>query len=189
METTSGSPPSMISIRLVSGACIYVNAIFLYPSDKVLQARSLQAQAAKNLGGVSAGIGFWGSPEWAIGGSVALGFLEGLVSTAAAKEGLKQLEQAAKVMAVAWREGQFCSINKISSVELPAPEQWSCAATKEVETGLKLFGPKTETVNCPFIHNGHPFIYTQSADAEPIFVSLDKIETYQPIWLKPREPS
>jgi len=185
METAPTGNPSMISIGLMSGACIYLNAVFLYPSDKILQARVLQAQAAKNLGGISTGIGFWGSPEWAIGGGIALGLLEGIASSAAAKEGLKQMEKAGQILGLARKEGQFIPINRISNADLPFPENWACPATKEQETGLLLFGPKTETVNCPWIHNGSPFIYAQSADQDPVFIALDKIQTYQPIWLKP----
>jgi hypothetical protein len=54
-------------ILLASGQTLKMRSVLLYEEDHVNEIASLRAQALKGLGGVSTGIGFWGSPTWAIG--------------------------------------------------------------------------------------------------------------------------
>jgi hypothetical protein len=48
------------------------------------------------MAGVSTGIGFWGSPLWALGGAAALGLVEGALSSSARKQALQYLGIAAE---------------------------------------------------------------------------------------------
>jgi hypothetical protein len=170
---------AIVSIGLVSGASYQLSALFLCPGDKIAQARALQMQGAKSLGGVSTGIGFWGSPGWAIGGAAALGVVEGVLSEVAGKQGIKQLAEAEQVLQAARREGQYVPIGQINNIELPYPDKWAYSTTRERETGLKLFGPKTETVSCAFIHDGGNFLKAKTAENEVIFIAVAMIETFR----------
>jgi hypothetical protein len=59
----------------------------LYEEKLVQEVATLRAQAVKSLGGVSTGLGFFGSPEWVLSATMAVGLFEALLSTAAKKQG------------------------------------------------------------------------------------------------------
>src|SRR4051812_28411851 len=62
-------------ITLASGQSWAVRKIMLYPADRVNEVADLTAEAAKLFGGFKTGVGFLGSPTWALGGAAALGLL------------------------------------------------------------------------------------------------------------------
>jgi hypothetical protein len=79
------------TLTLASGEVLELRQVMLYPAEAVLEIAALRAQALKSFGGVSTGIGFWGSPSWALGGAAALGLLEGVVSAAMKNQGAELL--------------------------------------------------------------------------------------------------
>ncbi|HEY8906612.1 MAG TPA: hypothetical protein VIM63_11305, partial [Rhodoferax sp.] len=62
-----------LQLGLVSGTRYTVTDIFLCREAPLRQANELRQKASNGLKGVSTGIGFLGSPEWAIGGAIGLG--------------------------------------------------------------------------------------------------------------------
>lgn len=108
----------------IEGQRLEIEAIKLYPSDRVQELRSLNATAQQQLSGVSTGIGFWGSPEWAIGGALALGFLENAASNAKAKEGVATLQKAQTLSKQLRNEGKFYKVSSIQNVEVANPANW-----------------------------------------------------------------
>ena len=81
-------------IVLTSGQTLKLTRVKLYEAAKLQEIASIKASAAKNLGGISAGVSFWGSPAWALGGAAALGIVEGILSSAARKQGVELLKTA-----------------------------------------------------------------------------------------------
>jgi len=115
-------PESVFGLR--SGEQIKAQQIVLYPRDLVSKVFSLRSAAAEKMSGFSTGLGFWGSPGWAIGGAVALGAIEGIISKSAYKDGLEILSRAARETALTKRNGQFISVEQIAAINLPNPEMW-----------------------------------------------------------------
>lgn len=173
---------TIISIGLSSGMNYHIRNVFLYPQEKILAARGLQLKANKNLGGISSGIGFWGSPSWALGGAIGLGVLESIASNAAAQQGLKQLEEVERILNSADARGSFVPVSQIENIQLPFAEKWFSAVSEEKTVKAALWGTKTVTDTKRSIHNGWPFILVQTVDDESIYIALDKIETYLAIW-------
>jgi hypothetical protein len=93
------------------------------------------ALAQQQLGGVSTGIGFLGSPGWAIGGALALGFLENALSSAKAKEGLQTLERANSALEAVRTASRIFDISDVPNIHIPVPAAWyaSGEGTKKVE--------------------------------------------------------
>jgi hypothetical protein len=83
-------------ILLSSGQTLKLRKILLYEEPRVNEVALLRAQAVKGMAGVSTGIGFWGSPLWALGGAAALGLVEGALSSSARKQALQYLGIAAE---------------------------------------------------------------------------------------------
>ena len=54
-------------LTLTSGRIVRMRQVKLYDETMVQEITKLRAQVLKNLGGVSTGIGFLGSPEWGLG--------------------------------------------------------------------------------------------------------------------------
>ena len=75
-------------ILLTSGQSVKLRRVLLFEADLVDEIALLRVKALKGLGGVSTGIGFWGSPSWALGGAAALGLFEGLLSSATRNQAL-----------------------------------------------------------------------------------------------------
>jgi len=128
-------------ITLASSQKIIVEAIQLFPEKAVSEIIGMRAGAIKALGGVHSGVGFWGSPMWALGGTAALGIVEGLLSRAARDEGLRQLQRAEFKYRQLERASKFFPISAISNVLLPHPQTWR--ALKDGQ---------------PYVHNGDDFV-------------------------------
>lgn len=79
--------PSLALTLLSSGQILKIKGVMLYPSEELGRIATIRAEAAQKLGGVSSGVGFIGSPGWAIGAGAALGLLENIASGVAKKKG------------------------------------------------------------------------------------------------------
>jgi len=153
-----------IMIGMTSGARYRVSQVFLHEEKQLRKAHGLRATAATNLGGVSTGIGFWGSPEWALGGAFALGILEGVASGAAAKKGISQLEEASHVIASAQRDGTFVSVQDIQNIAFPQPSLWR--------------GIVKHSVLKSYAHSGEPFVLVRTTDDQVIHLAWEKVESF-----------
>ncbi|SBW05908.1 hypothetical protein KL86APRO_12041 [uncultured Alphaproteobacteria bacterium] len=115
---------SLIVTGLRNGKSLEISAVFLCPRDEVLEAMRLQSAAAGKMGGISSGLGLWGSPGWVVGGMLAVGALEALASKSAYKEGVEIAQQAAHRMRTARENGKFIPVANISGLESPQPTDW-----------------------------------------------------------------
>jgi len=165
------APPtkgSKLLFELSSGKQLSVARLMLFPDPDIRQFLSLKAKAQQELGGFSTGIGFWGSPEWAIGGAAALGLVESLVSNAKAKQGLKTLNEAEQAQTRLRTLGVFFDIHAIDGIWQPDPSAWRAAH----DSG----DPDLGTV--AYIHSGDEFIWIEAED-QPIAVRWASIENYR----------
>jgi len=171
---------NLLSVGLVSGMVLHIEAIFLYPEEQIALARSLQAKATRGLGGASSPIGFLGSPDWVIGGAIVTGILESVASKSAASTAKDQLTQAQVAMSEARSGALFIPVADITDIESPYPERWAFTAHKEriVE---RPFNVKVETHTARMIHNGAPYVVARTTEGECISIAWDKVETYQAI--------
>lgn len=127
--TDKAEPPIAI---LSSGHSIIIEEVKLFPETEVAKLASLRAEAARLLGGTSSGIGFIGSPAWAIGGSIAVGFLEGLANNSMKKQATALLQEAMALHASLVDDGRFFSFTDIAGMATPTPQGWSSAVTDNV---------------------------------------------------------
>lgn len=93
---------------LSSGQTLKIQGVTLYPTESIAVISGLRPEAASKMGGVSTGMGFIGSPTWAIGTGAALGFLESVASDAAQKNGLKMFAEADRIQMRCLHKG-YCS--------------------------------------------------------------------------------
>lgn len=167
MNTPSLLTPT-ISLIISSGNRYRVSEVFLYEESSLRKAQALRLLAEQSLKGVSTGVGFLGSPEWAIGGALALGLLEGIASNAAAKQGFAQLEESKQLMDSAKRNGIFFPISSIENIDLPHPELWKGLAKRGLAKAS------------PYAHDGASFVLVRTYEGEVAYLAWDKIESYFP---------
>jgi hypothetical protein len=146
--------------QVVSGARIRISQpsgqilsekLMLFPQYLVLKVMDLQAQARKELGGFSSGIGFWGSPEWALLGAGVLGLAESVISGAKAKNGVALLQEAAQVTELMRSRGKFFQPCEIANIWLPEPGLWKAQGVDPDREEPVLF-----------THSGDEFIWIEN---------------------------
>jgi hypothetical protein len=116
-------------IVLTSGQTLKISRVKLYEAAKLQEIAIIKASAAKNLGGISTGIGFWGSPAWALGGAAALGIVEGILSSAARKQGIELLKTAQAKFHELARGALYFDAPKLANSQVPFPHAWSAIGT------------------------------------------------------------
>lgn len=166
MISASAIESQSILFSMSSGSEYRAKEVFLYQESKLRQAQALRLSAAGNMNGISTGVGFLGSPEWAIGGAVALGILEGIASNAAAKKGLAQLDQARLLLTDAKKEGAFVPACNIENITEPNPAVWR--------------GMLSQPTPMWYAHNGDPFILIRTIDERSIHIAWEKVEAVVP---------
>lgn len=125
----------MIEIVISSGDRYDLAQIGLYDSTRV-SANTLRQRAAAKLGGTSSGIGFMGSPGWVVGGSLALGVIEGFANKSAAREGIELVAEAQRLTAKLRAHVVFFDIGSIEHSDLPYPDNWWAQRHDNVEYDL-----------------------------------------------------
>lgn len=115
-------------IITVGGVSHEVSHIKMFPAAEVNQWRAMVAQAQTQLGPVSSGIGFIGSPEWVIGGSIVSGILTQGIANASAKAGMETLNRAAALLAQIRSLGRFVAVSEFREAERPHPKAWIAVA-------------------------------------------------------------
>ena len=197
---TSDSDYPLIS--LVSGQTLRLRKVLLFEEEKVKEISLLRAQAAKHLGGVSTGIGFWGSPEWVLGGAVALGLLESLLSSEAKKQGAQLLQTAEAKFHELTRTALFFDAAQLGNVHAPHPQAWFGTAiaptpvdvsnlgwlqlndflkkhNKTQDDVVKVDGKETVSVEARYVHNGDEFV-TVVIDAGTMNIRWAHVVAYVP---------
>jgi hypothetical protein len=155
-------------LSLSSGQQLAVSKLMLFPEQEIQQFLTLKAKAQEELGGFSSGIGFWGSPEWAIGGAAALGLVESLISNAKTKKGLEILSEAARTQAKMRSMGVFFDIHFISGNWQPDPYAWRAVQPAE----------DADSDPTSFIHNGDEFVWVEIGGL-PTAVRWSSVLSYQ----------
>ncbi|WP_445216205.1 hypothetical protein ACKWRH_28350 [Bradyrhizobium sp. Pa8] len=113
---------------LSSGQTLKIHGVTLYPTESIAIISGLRSEAASKMGGVSTGIGFIGSPTWAIGAGAALGFLESVASDAARKNGLKMFAEADRQTDAMYAQGLLFRMKDVTNSDRPLPASWSSTA-------------------------------------------------------------
>jgi hypothetical protein len=111
-------------VLLTSGQLLKIHGVTLYPIEQVAEIVQMREMAATQMGGVSTGIGFLGSPGWAIGAGAALGILEGALSSAARKEGVRLLGEAERAYLRLLRNGRVFRFGQIINRDVASPNLW-----------------------------------------------------------------
>lgn len=101
-----------------------VTHIKMYHTKAVALWRGMVASAHEKLGGVHTGIGFIGSLGWVVAASAVLGAIEGSLSSANAKEGVRLLGKAGSLMAESQARGIYITVSEIDNIETPKPATW-----------------------------------------------------------------
>jgi hypothetical protein len=154
-------------ITLVSGDRLVVREVLLYDENKIVEINSLKARAGNELQGFTTGLGFLGSPGWVIGGALALGAVESMISNSKQKAGFQLLRFAADKINQLPNNSVFVSIDRIRNLQTPNPQSWSAM---------------TSIGSARFIHNGEDFVTVRTADGEIAF-RWSQVASYVP----PRE--
>jgi hypothetical protein len=117
------------SVTIVAGGqTLEISSVEMFAAADVTDWRSLLMKAQQQLGGVSTGISFWGSPAWAIGGAAVLGMLERAASNAQNKEGIANLERANGLLREMRRHAKWFPIDQMDGIRTPNPSAWSAQA-------------------------------------------------------------
>jgi hypothetical protein len=172
-----------LAITLASGARFEVSHVMLYHGPSIERARELNAEAIKNLQGVSTGIGFWGSPGWVLGGALALRFVEQAASSSAAKRGIQQLKELEAMTQTIRDGGQFIPVGRIDNIHYPIPSLWLTSNVEQKYQFVKeiqLLGQwNTQRQNAVWwMHSGEPYIRVKVSDGTALFLAWDKVEQY-----------
>ena len=188
-----------ILLDMSSGKQLIVSRVMLFPEADFHEVVSLKAKAQEEMGGFSTGVGFWGSPSWALGGAAALGIVESLISGSKMKKGLELLKQAADKYERLKTKGMFHAVSLIDRIDRPSPAYWRAFHTGEFQLDLQSLGwsererviqqykiSKAQidrgiaTVTAPraFIHNEDEFVWVE-VDSQPIAVRWNFVECYE----------
>jgi hypothetical protein len=131
----------MLTLTTASTEKYEVSQIALYPDTAVDQIAALISKARAKLGGISTGIGFWGSPGWVLGGVAVLGLLEGMASKAAATEGINLLTEANLQIVRLKKSQEFFSPEEIENINIPDPDFWAAKRITSTEHDLSNLVP------------------------------------------------
>lgn len=149
----------------------------LFPEVEIARLIALRAEAAKLLGGFSSGIGFIGSPAWALGGAAALGLLQGAISNSMKKQAEVKLQEAAAQFTKVIELGIFFPHATITNIGVPNPHAWHSSQSvdvivqqkgREVNAGFfgKIVYPPEQTIEqqtTRFTHLEQEFIQVRNS--------------------------
>jgi len=168
-----------------------MRAVLLYEANKIAEIAALKARATEKLRGFSTGIGFWGSPGWALGGAAVLGLVEGLISGGAQREGLQLLRTAAAKFRQLPQSAVFFPSDQIWNVESPYPESWSAIRKIEKHEDDRTWFARTfssDDYKKWYVHNGDDFINIQT-DGGVVCVRWSHVASYVPPLRQKAEPA
>ena len=148
------------AILLPSGQTFVVRGVTLVPEEQVKEIAQLKAQAMKSLGGVSTGIGFFGSPEWVLGGVAALTFVEGLLSTVTKAAGISLLQSVATKVKELESSAFTFPLQAVHNSHIPHPQAWYAVRQREVTVALVL-----QPTSASVIRKGSGSAHPESADS------------------------
>ena len=155
---------SKLVIQLNSGLELKVKAIRLFDEIELAEVNAKKAKAMEMFKGVSTGIGAWGSIEWVLAASVAIGAVESVLSAGAASSGADLLREAIQAERQLRKEGVFFPVSKIQYIDTPIPGGW------------RAFAKKSKVVTA-FVHIGDDFISVKTDDDSICSVRWSAVES------------
>jgi hypothetical protein len=136
-----------MSVRKIPQRCVFalnggeVSAvsILMYPEPIVRQWQGIVAAARAELGGspLGSGLGFIGSPGWALGGAALLTILGTASANAKAKKAVALFSDAEQMRTQMIDEGSLLPLASISNIELPDPSAWVGKRASHAEVDMK----------------------------------------------------
>ncbi len=179
-------------VILSSGHSVTIEQVMLFPSAEIAGLIALRSEAARLLGGTSSGIGFIGSPTWAIGGALALGFIEGLANRSMKDQAMALLDKASAKHAHLIESGRFFQFDEVAGMHLPFPQGWSARVTesvtvkipgREVKAGLfaRIAVPGDERIEqrvTDFCHFEQDFIQIKTTSG-PMHLKWSDVSAYR----------
>ncbi|MBD2751111.1 LysM peptidoglycan-binding domain-containing protein [Microvirga sp. BT688] len=169
-------PPTVVKhpvLTLSSRQSFTIEKITLYDADLVREIVALRAKAMKNFEGFSTGIGFLGSPEWAIGGAAVLGLFEGVISNSMKSQGIEILREIQHKTERLTRSGKLIDIAVIENLEFPDPQTWSSTT-------------RADGITKRLVHNGNEFVSLAVVEGGPVQVRWSSVVAYSPPLLESR---
>lgn len=109
---------------LVGGKLITVDSVVLFEERYVREIARLKADASKQMGGVSTGLGSMGSLGWVAGATIAIGALEGILSKASRAAAVQSLQRAAELLSEMQKSALLCEMSGVLNVSAPDPLLW-----------------------------------------------------------------
>ena len=183
-DTFKSSSAVICRAVLRSGSVIDITHFILYPRSLILSARKYMAEAERQMAGFSSGIGFWGSPTWAIGGALLMGAVESTISKEMYAAGNQILNSALDMKENLLQKGEPFSAHNIMNVDRVDPRQWLAGYTQysfqEGEDGRqkkKLYKLSAKTRF--YAHHGEPFVSVITSDSRRINVLWENLEQYE----------
>jgi hypothetical protein len=125
---------SAINIGMCSGNSFRVSEVCLYDNNAVRTIASLQQKVSQLLSEVSTGLGFLGSPAWAIGGSLILGVLENSAQSSNQKKAAEILHQIHQLQGNMRETPKRIHVSTINNINIPNPSLWELAQSEMVTT-------------------------------------------------------
>lgn len=154
-----------VRIRLSSGAEINFNKIKLYDLKLVQKLDGLKNAAAKNLGGFSSGLGFWGDIEWVAAGSLVTGLIEGAVSNTMQNEAANQMMMAANVAKQVRQTAVFVQVSSVENIKYPDFGLWRASVVNNQR-------------KVDLIHIASDYVFVE-LEGKEIAIFWDKVEEYE----------
>ncbi len=166
-------------ILLTSGQTLKVRRVLLYEEDRVNEIALLRTQAMRGMGGVSTGIGFWGSPSWALGGAAALGLVEGILSNAARKQAIQTIQVVAEKTQMLAKSAIYFDFGQIGNAHSPHPQTWYGSSASSIDVGHLGWSEKSALltkydktkrdiidghiqIEKRFVHDGDEFVHVET---------------------------
>jgi hypothetical protein len=153
-----------VKVRLISGQEITFNKIKLYDLTLIKKLDELRQSIDKNFRGYSSGIGFIGSTEDVIAGSLVTGAIDSIVSGSMAKQGANQLNEAVKLSKQIRDTGVYVQVSAIENIQYPEMELWKALHYDK-------------SVKRELVHMYSKYIFVMTDDKETALF-WDKVEQY-----------
>lgn len=173
-------PPIItIGVVLCSGAMISITEIKLYRQESLIALNNKRAKIASLSGGVSTGLGFFGSMGWVAGASMAVGAIESSLSNVAQCEAIALMHEVFHDEIEIRNAGKFLPVHKIELIYMPFPNAWK-AVTDEVLGGTTPEGIKLPPKREPpmYVHDGAEFVTVKDADGQVRDIRWKSVESY-----------
>ena len=183
LESNWAGSELKVDLTLSSGQTIKVKSVKLYNQQQLVLINTKKAKIMSLSGGVSTGLGSIGSFTWVAASSLAIGFVESILSSNARIEAEKLLKELENEEIKLRENAHFFQASQIKFIGLLFPNSWS--SSKEVTSFIKRYSK--EPINKPpplinvvldFVHDGSDFITVINTEDQIISVRWDSVTSH-----------